>query len=124
MRRRLAICMRISIAAAIFSAVTMAPSFAQTSPPTEAKTAAFAAEDIAAGSVQYGRTCAQCHGRNMVNSGTTSYDLRRFPVDQLDRFLLSVNKGKGSMPSFEAALTPEQIKVLWAYVGSRGGKEP
>jgi cytochrome c6 len=60
----------------------------------------------------------------MVNSGTTSYDLRRFPVDQLDRFLLSVNKGKGNMPSFEAALTPEQIKVLWAYVGSRGGKEP
>ena len=60
----------------------------------------------------------------MVNSGTTSYDLRRFPVDQVDRFMLSVTKGKGSMPSFDTALTPEQIKVLWAYVGSRGGKEP
>jgi len=84
----------------------------------------FGAEDIAAGGLQYNRTCAQCHGRNMVNSGTTSYDLRRFPVDQVDRFLLSVSKGKGNMPSFEAALTPEQIKVLWAYVGSRAGKEP
>ena len=105
-------------------AAAVPPSIAQSSPPVEAKTSTFAADDIATGSVQYNRTCAQCHGRNMVNSGTTSYDLRRFPVDQAERFLLSVNKGKGSMPSFEAALTAEQVKVLWAYVGSRGGKEP
>jgi cytochrome c6 len=111
-------------AAALFLAAAAACSAAQGNSPTEAKPAAFTTDDIAAGSVQYNRTCAQCHGRNMVNSGTTSYDLRRFPVDQLDRFLLSVNKGKGNMPSFETALTPEQIKVLWAYVGSRGGREP
>lgn len=114
----------ISTAAALFLAAAVFHSSAQTSPSSETKTAFFAADDIAAGSVQYNRTCAQCHGRNMVNSGTTSYDLRRFPIDQVDRFLLSVNKGKGNMPSFEAALAPEQIKVLWAYVGSRGGKEP
>jgi cytochrome c6 len=115
---------KANTAAAIFLAAVFACSAAQSNSPTEAKPAAFAADDIAAGSVQYNRTCAQCHGRNMVNSGTTSYDLRRFPVDQVDRFLLSVNKGKGNMPSFETALTPDQIKVLWAYVGSRGGKEP
>jgi cytochrome c6 len=115
---------RVSTAAAIFLAAAVFHSSAQTSSSSEVKTAGFAAEEIAAGSAQYNRTCAQCHGRNMVNSGTTSYDLRRFPVDQVDRFLLSVNKGKGNMPSFEAALTPEQISVLWAYVGSRGGKEP
>ena len=84
----------------------------------------FNAEDIEKGHAQYARTCVQCHGRNMVNSGTTVYDLRRFPVDQPDRFVSSVTNGKGNMPSFKDALTAEQIDWLWAYVASRGGKEP
>jgi cytochrome c6 len=84
----------------------------------------FTAEQIAQGRAQYDRTCAQCHGRNMVNAGTTVYDLRKFPVDQLDRFQTSVTAGKGNMPSFKDALSAEQISALWAYVGSRGGKQP
>ena len=83
----------------------------------------FEPAQVEAGREQYHRTCAQCHGRNMVNAGTTIYDLRRFPVDQVERFQQSVVNGKGNMPSFKDALTPEQIAVLWAYVGSRGGKE-
>ncbi len=83
----------------------------------------FETAQIEAGREQFHRTCAQCHGRNMVNSGTTVYDLRKFPVDQAERFQHSVTNGKGNMPSFKDALTPEQIAVLWAYVGSRGGKE-
>lgn len=86
--------------------------------------AGFAADEIAAGANQYQRTCAQCHGRNMVNSGTTVYDLRRFPADDPERFFTSITNGKGNMPGFKNALTPEQMKLLWAYVGSRGGKEP
>lgn len=86
--------------------------------------ARFAAEDIDKGREQYHRTCAQCHGRNMVNSGNVIYDLRRFPVDQPERFFSSVTKGKGNMPSFDNALAPDQMLLLWAYVGSRGGKEP
>jgi cytochrome c6 len=86
--------------------------------------ATFSVEDIESGRAQYHRTCAQCHGRNMVNSGTTSYDLRRFPVDDPARFTASVTNGKGSMPSFKESLSPEDIGKLWAYVGSRGGKEP
>lgn len=78
---------------------------------------------IDAGREQFHRTCAQCHGRNMVNSGTTVYDLRKFPTDQPERFQASVSNGKGNMPSFKEALAPEQIAALWAYVGSRGGKE-
>ncbi len=85
--------------------------------------ARFQAEQIEQGRAQYHRTCSQCHGRNMVNSGTTVYDLRKFPVDDPDRFQHSVSQGKGNMPSFKEALTAEQIAVLWAYVGSRGGKE-
>lgn len=86
--------------------------------------ARFSTADIAAGNAQYNKTCVQCHGRSMVNSGTTTYDLRRFPVDDPGRFFNSVTNGKGGMPSFKDALTPEQVKLLWAYVGSRGGKEP
>ena len=85
--------------------------------------AGFAADEIAGGASQYQRTCAQCHGRNMVNSGTTVYDLRRFPVDDAPRFFTSLTNGKGNMPGFKDALTPEQMQLLWAYVGSRGGKE-
>ena len=81
-------------------------------------------ELIDKGRSQYERTCAQCHGRNMVNSGTTVYDLRRFPADQSDRFSMSVSNGKGNMPSFKDALTPEQVQWLWAYVSTRAGKEP
>jgi mono/diheme cytochrome c family protein len=83
----------------------------------------FEPAQIEAGREQFHRTCAQCHGRNMVNAGTTVYDLRKFPTDQAERFQQSVTLGKGNMPSFKEALTSEQIAVLWAYVGSRGGKE-
>lgn len=83
----------------------------------------FPVELIERGRTQFHHTCAQCHGRNMVNSGTTVYDLRKFPLDQPDRFVNSVTHGKGNMPSFKDALTSEQIAMLWAYVGTRGGKE-
>jgi cytochrome c6 len=84
----------------------------------------FPAEDIEKGRLEFHQTCSHCHGYNMVNSGTSAYDLRRFPIDDRDRFFNSVTNGKGSMPSFKDALTSEQIKLLWAYVGSHGGKEP
>jgi cytochrome c553 len=72
------------------------------------------------GRQQYQRTCAQCHGHNMVNSGVTVYDLRRFPLEQEERFFSSVRNGKGSMPSFAGALEQAQIAALWTYVRSRG----
>jgi len=79
-----------------------------------------AAGDFDAGRIQYHRTCAQCHGRNLINSGNTVYDLRRFPPDQPERFFQSLTKGKGNMPSFEGALSPEQMRALWAYVMVHG----
>jgi cytochrome c6 len=108
--------MKVAGTAALAAAAAFAPgAWAQSS---------FAADDIERGHRQFDRTCAQCHGRNMVNSGTSVYDLRRFPVDQPERFFTSVSNGKGNMPSFKDALNTEQIQLLWAYVGSRGGKEP
>jgi cytochrome c6 len=107
---------RRSIAAILAAGAMIAPAAAE--PPH------FKHEDIEQGRALFQRTCSHCHGINMVNSGTTVYDLRRFPVDDPTRFLSSVANGKGNMPSWKDALTPEQIKLLWAYVGSRGGKEP
>ena len=72
---------------------------------------------------QYHRTCAQCHGLNMVNSGLTVYDLRKFPLDQPERFFASITNGKGNMPSFRDALDAEQMRSIWVYV-SRRGKAP
>jgi cytochrome c6 len=84
----------------------------------------FATDAIDKGREQYNRVCVQCHGRNLINAGTTVFDLRKFPVDQPDRFKQSVLQGKGAMPSWKETLSAEQIDWLWAYVGSRGGKEP
>jgi mono/diheme cytochrome c family protein len=77
-------------------------------------------EDFDKGRAQFHHTCAPCHGRNMVNAGVTTYDLRKFPLEQSDRFHNSVTHGKGNMPSFKESLSPEQIDWLWAYVRSRG----
>ena len=81
------------------------------------------AADFDTGRRQYHRTCAQCHGLNMVNSGVTVYDLRKFPVDQPERFFASITNGKGNMPSFRDALDAEQMRSIWVYV-SRRGKAP
>ena len=56
----------------------------------------------------------------MVNSGITSYDLRRFPEDQQERFIASVVNGKGNMPGYKDALSSDQIRWLWVYVSNRG----
>lgn len=72
----------------------------------------------------YDMFCAHCHGKHMVNPGTSSFDLRKFPKDEKDRFFTSVNEGRGDMPSWGDILLPEELDLLWHYVITRGGKEP
>ena len=120
MAMRTSVTLRAALAVlAVLAAVAGAAgsALAQTAP------APFTAQAVEAGREQYHRTCAQCHGRNMVNSGTTVYDLRRFPQDQPDRFFQSVREGKGNMPSFKDAIDDAAVRALWAYVATRGGKE-
>jgi cytochrome c6 len=66
----------------------------------------------------YGQLCARCHGAQMVNTGTTAFDLRTFPADGHDRFVVSVGKGKNAMPAWENSVTPEEIELLWAYISA------
>jgi mono/diheme cytochrome c family protein len=68
--------------------------------------------------------CAHCHGKHMVNPGTSSFDLRKFPKDDKERFVNSVNNGRGDMPSWGDILLPDELELLWHYVVTRAGKEP
>ena len=78
-------------------------------------------ELVAQGRGLYRQLCSTCHGVNMVNPGTSSFDLRKFPPDDKERFVISVVRGKNSMPAWGDMLKPEEIEVLWAYVRT-GGK--
>ncbi len=82
-------------------------------------TKAATPEAIKQGKRVYASACARCHGVNLVNAGASTFDLRTFPLDQKARFVQSVLKGKGAMPAWEGAVTPEEVEALWAYVSAR-----
>ena len=82
------------------------------------------ADDLAKATSLYKQFCAHCHGINMVNPGVSSFDLRKFPVTEKERFETSVMKGRGDMPAWGDILLPEELELLWIYVATRGGKEP
>ena len=68
--------------------------------------------------------CAHCHGLNMVNPGTSSFDLRKWPKEKKEQFFTVVKKGKRNMPAWGDVVTPEELDLLWYYVATRAGKEP
>ena len=71
------------------------------------------------GKQTFAQKCSHCHGPNMVNSGTITPDLRRFPNDE-PRFVTTVKQGKnGRMPPWGDILSDDDIGALWAYVSSR-----
>ncbi|MGC2082530.1 MAG: cytochrome c [Bradyrhizobium sp.] len=71
------------------------------------------------GKETFAHKCSHCHGPNMVNSGTITPDLRRFPDDE-PRFVTTVKQGKnGRMPPWGDILNDDDIGALWAYISSR-----
>lgn len=79
---------------------------------------------FAEGKTLYKDFCSHCHGIDMVNPGTSSYDLRKWPTDNKAGFADSVLSGKGDMPAWGDILLSEEVDALWVYVATRGGKEP
>ena len=77
-------------------------------------------DQVAAGKNLYNSYCITCHGPNMVNFGTRSYDLRKFPENEKERFAESVLKGKNAMPAWGHILQNDDVDALWAYVLTRG----
>lgn len=80
-------------------------------------------EAVEAGRKLYVSSCTRCHGINLVTNGI-GFDLRTFPQAEKERFVRSVTQGKGAMPAWGATLKPEQIELLWAYIGSVNGWKP
>ena len=75
----------------------------------------------AKGKELYAHHCSQCHGFDMVNPGTYSYDLRQFPHGAKDRFVDSVLNGKnGRMPPWRDMIGADEIDAIWAYVLTGG----
>ena len=71
------------------------------------------------GKSTFASKCSHCHGPNMVNSGTITPDLRRFPDDR-ERFVTTVKQGKNNrMPPWGDILSDDEIIDLWAFISSR-----
>ncbi len=83
--------------------------------------AEFTPERTEKGRVMYKQLCLRCHGPEMVG-GNNAFDLRTFPLDDRARFFNSVTNGKRAMPPWKGILSEDEISILWAYVGTRGGK--
>jgi mono/diheme cytochrome c family protein len=77
------------------------------------------ADDADLGRDVYGDFCMSCHGRDMVNPGGVTFDLRKFPKDDFERFQNAVLNGKPpAMPPWRDKLSDDDLKLLWAYVRS------
>lgn len=100
-RRRLAL--SFALAAAL-------PASAQEAAPPPAE----------AGRKIYVYSCQRCHGLNLATNGI-GFDLRTFPEHDKARFVRSVTHGKNAMPAWGGTLKPEQMDLLWAYIGSVNG---
>ncbi len=83
--------------------------------------AEFTPERTEKGRVMYKQLCLRCHGPEMVG-GNNAFDLRNFPLDDRARFFNSVINGKRAMPPWKGILSEDEVAILWAYVGTRGGK--
>jgi mono/diheme cytochrome c family protein len=114
---------RIAAVALVAIALTeIAPAMAQSATAQQNAGAGNAGADPAQvdqGKATFASKCSHCHGPNMVNSGTITPDLRRFPNDK-ERFVTTVKSGKnGKMPPWGDVLNDQEIADLWAYVSSR-----
>jgi mono/diheme cytochrome c family protein len=103
-------------AAAIFAAAAMTAA-AQTTTSQEAANADQALIDQ--GKTTYAEKCSHCHGPGLLNPGTITPDLRRFPDDK-ERFFAIVKEGRNNkMPPWADLLSDDQIGTLWVYISSR-----
>lgn len=105
---------------ALAAAQTAAAPDAAASAPAAAAAAPDTAAAAEAGRRLYVTSCARCHGLNLVSNGI-GFDLRTFPPHDKERFVRSVNAGKGAMPAWSGVLKAGQIDLIWTYIGSVNG---
>jgi mono/diheme cytochrome c family protein len=99
-----------AVSMAIAAALACAAAAAQDRPR-------FTPEQIKRGAEIYERNCSPCHGSRMQDP-QGAFDLRKFPREERERFIVSVSRGKNQMPPWGGMLKSEDIEALWAYVVS------
>jgi glucose dehydrogenase/cytochrome c553 len=72
--------------------------------------------DLAAGEVVYNSMCAACHGEE--GRGGHGGGISLANVDSTELVISIVNQGRNRMPALSAALSPEQLRDVSAYVAS------
>lgn len=103
--------MRGGVIAALLLACSAAPAARAQDAPSPAD----------AGKRVYTSYCARCHGIELRVGSSAFFDLRTFPKDDKERFLQSVSKGKRAMPAWEGIVKPEEMELIWAYIGKVNG---
>ena len=99
----------------VLAGLTLAAALGGVAPAAEPTDA-----EIDQGRQVYDDFCVTCHGRDMVNPGGVTFDLRKFPKDDFERFRNAVLDGKPpAMPPWRDKISDDDLKLLWAYV--RGG---
>ncbi len=107
------------VRAAAFAALAISVMAIAAAHDASAQPAETAEAKIEHGKAIYAEKCSHCHGPGMLNAGTITPDLRKFPDDHL-RFVTTVKQGKNNrMPPWGDILSDNDIAGLWAYVSSR-----
>ena len=107
-----------SFAVAVYVATATAAN-AQTITPVPPQDANIDQALLDQGKTTYAEKCSHCHGPGMLNPGTITPDLRKFPDDR-ERFFTIVKQGKNNkMPPWADLLSDDQIATLWVYISSR-----
>ena len=81
-----------------------------------ARAETFDSNLVQQGALTYQTNCQTCHGEDLLNNGTVSFDLRRLKADEHERFVNSVTNGKNAMPSWDGVLSDADLDALWAYI--------
>ena len=68
------------------------------------------------GRILYQQFCQRCHGRGLVSTGASTFDLRSFPKDAKQRFTRSVSAGLNAMPPHGDILSAAEINALYEYM--------
>ncbi len=112
-----------ALAIAVMAIASAQRARAQQAAPAKETSASTDQGNVDLGKAIFAEHCSHCHGFNMVNAGTITPDLRKFPDDR-QRFVNTVKHGKNNrMPPWGDILKDDDIANLWAYVSSRRGQE-
>lgn len=79
--------------------------------------------DDASGAEIYSASCARCHGADLAGSGVVPALGAGSAAAELDddALLLTIDRGRGRMPSFGSQLSAEQMDRVVAYLREQQG---